>query len=133
MKLRLLPWVVAFTAFGAGLPLVAHAQASAPATAPASAPRTTKTKPPPKLMTPEEKRDTAGHDLQPERQPAAQLTIPLSKKGSPDAKPQTYRQSQKAAKTGGGIDDATARCKAEATEQARAACLERLERDSKSR
>ncbi len=129
MKVRLL---LCLAAFAAGLPIGALAQASAPAAAaPASGPRATK--PAPKLMTSEEKRDTATRDLQPERQPAPQLTIPLSKKGQPEAKPQTYRQSQKAAQTGGGIDDAAARCKAEASEQARAACLERAGRDSKSR
>ncbi len=127
MKSSLLPWVVVVAA---AAPFGALAQASAPAVA-ASAPRATR--PAPKLMTPAQKRDTAGHDLQPERTPATQLTIPLKKKGQPPAKPQTYRQSQKTAKTGGGIDDAAARCKAEPDEKARAACLERLERDSKSR
>ena len=112
-------------------PLAASAQGASPpapaASAPqaaASAPRTAKQ--PSKLMSPEESRDTAQHDLLPERQVTPQINIPLNKKGDVPEKPYGYTKSRKAGKAGGGIDDAAARCQAQANAQARAACLDKL-------
>ena len=114
--LALLAWLVI------ALPVPALAQASAPAakTAPTAA-SAAKPKPSPNLMTPEEKRDTATRDLQPDRPVEPQISIPLGGK------------AKVTGKTTGGIDDATARCKAEPTEAARAACRERAAQASKSR
>jgi hypothetical protein len=122
MKSLVLPLLAVLAA--TTLPVVVRAQASAPAAKPAVAPSapSTRPKPSPNLMTPEEKRDTATRDLQPERPIEPQVSIPLSKKGAPAGK-----------STGGGIDDAAARCKAEATEAARSACRERAAQASKSR
>lgn len=120
MKVRCLPLLALWAA--TSLPLFALAQASAPAAKPGVQAPSARPKPPPRLMTPEEKRDTASHDLQPERPVEPQVTIPLKGKRS------------KSGKSGGGsIDDAAARCKAEATEAARAACREKAAQASKSR
>ena len=127
MKFRCLPFVAAVAAMA--LPIVALAQASAPVAA--SAPRAAK--PSPKLMTAEEKRDTALHDLEPERQVTPQVNIPLNKPGQEAAKPYGYTKSRTAGTSTGGIDDAAARCKAEANEQARAACRDRVAKESKTR
>lgn len=108
-----------------GIHREAAAQASAPVVAPAVQAPQARPKPAPRVMSPEEKRDTASHDIQPDRAAEPQVRIPL--KG-------TKPDSAVAAKpTRGGIDDAAARCKAEATEAARLACREKAAAAKKSR
>lgn len=95
----------------------AAAQASAPVAKPAVQAPQARPKPAPRVMSPEEKRDTASHDIQADRAAEPQVSIPL--KGS---KPGSAAEAKA---TRGGIDDAAARCNAEATEAARAACRDK--------
>ena len=121
MPIRCLPLFVCGVI--AALPLAAQAQApaSAPVAKPAAQAPAARPKPAPNLMSPEEKRDTATHDLQPDRPVDPQVSIPLGKKGGPKGK------------SSGSIDDAAARCQAEATETARAACRDKAAKAAKSR
>ena len=102
----------------------AVAQTSAPApNSGASAPRPAK--PPPRLLTPAELRDSASSpaDEPPAGAVTPQISIPLGKKPAPPLKPYS-----RAAAAPGGIDDAAARCEAQASEPARAECRDKLTR-----
>jgi hypothetical protein len=102
---------------------LADALAQAAASAPAgTASAATAAKPPPRLLTPAQARDsaTAPGELRPERQVTPQLTIPLSRKPVPPPSSNEGQRGQAA--TAGGINDAVARCEAQSDAQARARC-----------
>ena len=107
------------------MPLHALAQASASAgPAPvASAAKTVKSAP--RLLTPTEKRETATlpGELRPEGPATPQLSIPL---GNTTAKPNSPTATRGKNDSTGGVNDAVARCHAEADEAARAKCRDRL-------
>jgi hypothetical protein len=121
------------------LPAIAFAQASAPAAAsgavvskpaPLSPKSANPAKPGTKLMTQDQKLDTANYDMQNERPVVNQFSMPLGKvppaPASPGTRaPGTYPKD--------GIDDAAARCGALVSAQARADCRDKLAKDAKSR
>lgn len=85
-------------------------------------------KPGPRLMTPEQKRDTSGAalDLTPDRQVTPQLSIPFGRQPAPSkADTRAARRGLPTSSTG-GINDAAAACEAQAEASARSACRERL-------
>jgi hypothetical protein len=96
---------------------------------PASAPAAAASKPsrlPPRPMTPAQQHDAAFPDLRPERPIVPQLSIPLGGKGRPErVAPSAPARPGKAA-SALSIGDAAARCEAEPSAQARAACRDRL-------
>lgn len=107
----------------------AVAQTSAPApNSGASAPRPAK--PPPRLLTPAELRDSASSpaDEPPAGAVTPQISIPLGKKPAPPLKPYSRAARHDAAAAPGGIDDAAARCEAQASGPARAECRDKLTR-----
>ena len=114
----------------------AFAQASAPApqraasaSASASAAAASAPAAGPRLLTPEQKRSradqTAAPDLVPERAVIPQVSIPLGTKSAPARPVVTGSKKYPAAKVGGDIDDGAARCLAEASDAARAACMDK--------
>ncbi len=107
----------------------AVAQSSVPASnTGASAPRPAK--PPPRRLTPAEMRDSASSpaDEPPAGAVTPQIIIPLGKKPAPPLKPYSRAARRDAPATPGGIDDAAARCEAQASEAARAECRDKLTR-----
>lgn len=94
----------------------------------ASAPRPAK--PPPRRLTPAELRDSASSpaDDPPAGAVTPQISIPLGKKPAPPLKPYSRAARRDAAAAPGGIDDAAARCEAQASEPARAECRDKLTR-----
>ncbi len=104
-------------------PLCAMAQAAADTAPVASAAKTVK--PATRLLTPAEKRESATlpGELRPEGQATPQFSIPL---GSTTAKPSSPTAKRGKNGSSGGVNDAVARCHAEADETARAKCLDRL-------
>jgi hypothetical protein len=135
MKSGLLPLLVAL-GVAAG-PMPALAQAGTPASAPSPG------RPPPgpkpiapvqEPMTPSEQREAATSDLRPERPLNPQLSFPLGVKSDTAVPSKTAAvRGGKEETTGGGINDAAARCRAQASSQARAACLDELARGPKPR
>lgn len=100
------------------------AAASAPAAAtPASGPR---------LPTPAESRERAQpvDEAQPAGKAMPQISLPLGKAPPAPLLPSRRRNAASAAR---GIDDAAARCEAEADAQQRAACRDRLARTEPKR
>jgi hypothetical protein len=122
MKIRCLSLAAALAV--ALAPSAVLSQASAPAVS--AAPKAAKAKSPPRLLTPEESRDsaTAPGDLRPEHQVTQQVNIPLGRKAP--SKPDSSAVRRGKAASGGGINDAAARCNAEVDEQARASCRDRV-------
>jgi hypothetical protein len=116
---------IALLAMLVGLPLHAAAQASAPVantpTPPGVAPRI---KPPPKLLTPAEKRaiptSAIDNEARPEGAVKPQLNIRLGKTPPPPSAGEA--RAVRPANSATGIDDAAAACDAEIGPQARAAC-----------
>lgn len=109
----------------------APAQAQAPAAA-ASAP--SPAKPPPRLMSPAETRDSATMpgELRPEQPAKPQINIPLGKSADAPARPAARAASR--SKTGpAGINDAVARCEAVVDASERAKCHDGLARQSGKR
>ena len=101
-----------------------HAQTAAPAQA-ASAAAPPRIKPAPRHLTPTEARNSATTpgDLRPEEPVIPQISIPLGRKPpGPAPAPKAPGRRDKVATP--GIDDAAARCRAQASSQARAACAE---------
>jgi hypothetical protein len=100
--------------------------ATAPPLPEASAP--TVAKPLPRPLSPNELRDsaTAPGDLRPEDPVRPQISIPFGKKPALAPEPRAQRRTGSASATAGGIDDASARCEAEADTQARLACRGKL-------
>jgi hypothetical protein len=114
-------------------PLAASAQASAPAASDAASagPRA---KPAPRQMTPTELRESAAPpgELRPEKPVVPQVSIPFGKTPPGSAKPSVKSESR-ALRSGkaasGGVDDAAARCEAEADQKVRAACRAKRARE----
>lgn len=125
MTTRCLPLAAALTLavsiFGA-----AAQPASAPVLPGASAPVTGK--PAPRPLSPSELRESATPpgDLRPENPVTPQLSIPLGKKPVLAPEPRAQRRIGSASAVAGGIDDASARCEAQASDAARAACRGKL-------
>lgn len=117
------------------LPPVAGAQDGAPSppAGAASVPRAGK--PVPRPLPPQQLREsaTAPGELRPEHAVVPQINIPLGRKQDPPAKPQPRPPRSARAASAGDIDDAVARCQAQADRQARAACRARLAREDRSR
>ena len=110
----------------------AQGSASAPARAASAAPAAQTG---PRVFTPEEKRykssDTAAPDLVPDRAVIPQVSIPLTAKSTPQKPVVTSSRKYSPPTTGGGVNDAAARCMAEASDAARAVCQDKA-RKSKS-
>jgi len=101
----------------------AMAQGAAPtASTAASAP--VPAKPGPRLQTPEEVRDRAASpgDLRPEERVVPQIVVPLRKNVPPPTKAERAAARRGIAASAAGIDDAAARCDAQASKAARAEC-----------
>ena len=125
--LRLAVVLAAFTL--ATVPPWAAGQSVAPAPDPgASAP--VAAKPGPRTLTPAEKRDNATppDESRPDGPVVPQISIPLGKSGPVSSKPVVRVPRPQPAASSGGVNDAVARCEAEADDQARAACRDRLSR-----
>ena len=125
VKFNHLPLAVAL-ASALALP-AATAQTSVTGPVPgASAPRPAK--PPPRRLTPAEMRDSANSpaDDPPAGAVTPQISIPLGKKPAPPVKPYSRAARRDAPAAPGGIDDAAARCEAQASETARAECRNKL-------
>lgn len=94
----------------------------------ASAP--TAGKPPPRPLSPTALRESASPpgDLRPEDPVKPQISIPFGKKPVPvlAPEPRAQRRIGSASAVAGGIDDASARCKAEVGNAARTACRAKL-------
>jgi hypothetical protein len=107
----------------------AAAQSAAPPASGASAPAAAK--PGPRTLTPAEKRDNATppDESRPEGPVVPQISIPLGKSLPASSKPTlpTLRPPRPAAAaSAGGVNDAVARCEAQADESLRAKCRDRL-------
>ena len=125
MKINCTPLAAAL-AFALTLP-AATAQTSVTGPVPgASAPRPAK--PPPRSLTPAELRDSASSpaDEPPAGAVTPQISIPLGKKPVLPLKPYSRAARRDAPAAPGGIDDAAARCEAQASESARAECRDKL-------
>jgi len=101
------------------LPLAGPAAAQAAA---ASAPAPGN--PPPRVMTPEAKRDsaTAPGTLRPERPTVPQLTVPMQVPPPPPASAPAGALPPNPAASAGGVSDAVARCEAKTSAVERAQC-----------
>jgi hypothetical protein len=118
----------------AASPLVVQAQSqasapylSAPKLAPAAssvAPIAPGVKPPPRILSPQEKRDSNAQpdDLRVDRAVTPQLTIPFGKTPPGSAKGDARAARRSPAASAVGVDDSVARCEAEADDASRAIC-----------
>ena len=134
MTLRTVPVAVALALAASSVGAMDPPAASAPGAAnAASAPRASK--PDPRLRSPQESRDSATvpGDLRPERQVTPQISVPLGKSPPAALKLPARNVPRGSAAPTGGIDDAAARCEAQAAESARADCRAKLARPSPSR
>ena len=127
MKLAHLPLTAALAmAVSTGLalaqePVAPPASAASAASAPPP-PKPPEPKPGPRVLSPAESRENGNsEDLRPERPVTPQIRIPLGKTPPGSAKPLTPGM-----KRNGGIDDAAARCEAQAGEQVRVKCRDKL-------
>lgn len=124
--------LAALVVLGVAVPATAQPAASA-----ASAARPLKpakpARPPTRLMSPAESANQAAQpgDLRPEHPVTPQIRIPLGKPATPatPAKP----VARPAPVAPGAIDDAAARCEAEASDAARADCRARMARERAAR
>lgn len=93
------------------------------------------TKPAPRPLSPSALRDSATPpgDLRPEDPVRPQLSIPLGRKPVLAPEPRAQRRIGSASAAAGGINDASARCEAEADPQARLACRSKLAQTTGSR
>jgi hypothetical protein len=128
MKILSLPCALALLLAGAS----SLAAEPAPAAASAAAARVPAPRP---LAPPTPPRDggTDRADLRPERPVEPQIVIPLGRTPPtlPVSKAAAQRRSRAAAT--GGIDDAAARCEAQADPAARARCREQFSREARAR
>jgi len=130
MKTTRLPLVAAALLAVSPWSTMAQTVVTRPApTASAAAP----TKPAPRVLTPDEKRETATvpGDLRPEGPATPQLSIPLGKTADKPTSPTAKRG--KTGSAAGGINDAVARCNAEVDDNERAKCRDRAAQQSRSR
>ena len=104
------------------------ATATAPALPEASAQATGKPVPHPLSRTELRESATPPGDLRPENPVLPQISIPFGKKPAPSLapEPRAQRRIGSASAASGGINDASARCEAEADSQARLACRNKL-------
>jgi hypothetical protein len=127
-------WPVAAMLACAALPSGAPAQVSAPAQSPtASAPVAGKPRATP--LTPQQLRESATSpgDLRPEHAAVPQVNVPLGRKPAVPVKPQSKASSRGEAEPADGINDAVARCEAQADRQVRADCRARLAIEGRKR
>jgi hypothetical protein len=132
MKTYALPFAAALMLALSPFPATAQASAPLPNAAASASPAA---KAGPRLLTPAESRDSASPpgDLRPERPVAPQINIPLGKTPRPSVKSESRAVRPGKAASAGGIDDAAARCEAQADEQVRAKCRDDRARDARSR
>ena len=131
--MKTLPLAVALTLAAWLISAVAQ-NAIAPPLPGASAPTTIK--PAPRPLSPTELRESATPpgDLRPQDPVRPQINIPLGKKPALAPEPRAQRRIGSAsAAAGGGVNDASARCEAEADTQARLACRSKLAQTSGKR
>jgi hypothetical protein len=135
MKIRCIALAAALAV--AVLPCVAVAAeaGAAPKVPAASAPPAAK--PAPRLSSPTDPLDNPlssggvpSGGLRPSGDTTPQLTIPLGKNPPPPLKSETRAVQYDKAGSRGGINDAAARCEAEASADARAKCRDKLARDT---
>lgn len=136
MNIRCLPLIVALAVAASSLLALGEtSELSAPppaAAAAASAPALTR--PGPRLPSAAEQRDNAAApDLRVERPVTPQLIVPLGRRIEAPRVSRTAVTRRAGAASASGIDDAAARCEAEAGEVARAACHEKLAHETKPR
>ena len=134
--MKTLPLAIALTLAAWLISSIAQtATATAPAVPEASAPSAGK--PVPRPLGPAELREsaTAPGDLRPEDPVRPQINIPLGKQPKPSLapEPRAQRRIGSASAASGGINDASARCEAEADSQARLACRNKLAQASGKR
>lgn len=127
--------LVCLAALWAAGPALAQTPAQTPApgagaSAPAAAP-----KPGPKLLSPAETRDSASMpgEFRPEQPAKPQINIPLGKTAVAPVAPASGRPAAGQPGTKAGINDAVARCEAQADERLRASCREALAKQAPSR
>ena len=115
--------------------IVQTAMATTPAMPEASTPSAGKVVPRP--LGPAELRESATTpgDLRPQDPVRPQVNIPLGKQPGPSlaSEPRAQRRIGSASATSGGINDASARCEAEADPQARLSCRNKLAQASGKR
>jgi len=136
MKIRCLPFAAAFAIVV--LPCIAAAaEAGAVPTVPAASAPPPATKPAPRLSSPTDPLDNPlssggvpSGGLRPSGDTTPQLTIPLGKNPPPPLKSESRAVQRDKAGSRGGINDAAARCEAEASAEARAKCRDKLARDT---
>ena len=128
-------WPVAALLACVALPPGAWAQASAPdAQSPAaSAPAAAKPRPSP--LTPQQLRESATSpgELRPEHATVPQVNVPLGRKPAVPVKPQSKASRRGEAEPADGIDDAVARCEAQADRQVRADCRAKMAIEGRKR
>jgi hypothetical protein len=116
------------------LPSGAMAQASAPAPSPAaSAP--VAARPGASPLTARQLRESATSpgDLRPEHATVPQINIPLGRKPAVPVRPPSKASRRGEAEPADGIDDAVARCEAQADRQVRADCRARMAIEGRKR
>ena len=135
MKIRFLPLAAALSI--ALLPCTSPAAeaGAVPSVPAASAPPAAK--PAPRLSSPTDPLDNPlssggvpSGGLRPSGDTTPQLTIPLGKNPPPPLKTESRAVQRDKAGSRGGINDAAARCEAEASADARAKCRDKLARDT---
>ena len=134
MKIACLSCAAMLLALAAAMP--AQAQ-TIPNTAASAASVPSANAPNPRLMTPEQKRDSGSPPLtsnaQPDHPVTPQITIPLARKpAATGARQRNARRSDLPA-SAGGVDDAVAQCDASVDKSARESCREGLARAPKRR
>jgi hypothetical protein len=122
MTSRCLPLMTAAALAAAMVP--ALAQPAAPAAPSASAAASAPAKPPPRVQTPTELREraTVPGDVRPEERVTPQIVVPLRKTGPPPTKTERAAARRGDPSASGAIDDAAAKCEAQASDAARRAC-----------
>jgi len=130
VALTLAAWLISSVA------QTATSSASAPSLPSASAP--VASKPTPRPLSPTELRESATPpgDLRPEDPVRPQISIPFGKKPAASLAPEPRAQRRigsVSASAAGGINDASARCEAEADAQARVTCRSKLAQTTRSR
>ena len=131
MKIACLSLAATLSALGATTPVQAQTVPGTAASVPSA------NVPNPRLMTPEQKRDSGSPPLtsnaQPDHPVTPQITIPLARKpAATGARQRNARRSDLPA-SAGGVDDAVAQCDASVDKSARESCREGLARAPKRR
>lgn len=135
MKIRHLPLAAAMVLAASAFAVRAQVDVPAPILAASAAPAAA-AKTGPRLLTPNQSRDSAttAGDVRPERRVTPQVNIPLGKKPTPTTQPKRPPGSaQPGGAAAGGINDGAARCEAQVDEQERAKCHDKLAREGGKR